>query len=292
MDTLSLLMHNPFAFAAYILIICALISCWFFPKYYIFAPIYIIAYSFAFLAEIVTYASLFPLAALVICFLALKFKPKRFTHLFSSMIVAIVGVCIMTHLLKGFHNLLLYKSMTFGSSQIPINIYLNFDKASFAVLLLGLFIPLLRTREDWKQMLYITIPWAAFTTVILIMYSRFAHLIAFDFKVPSISFMWLIINFFFVTIPEEAFFRGFLQSEICKGLPNKAAPFLSVLIVSLLFSSIHILFIANFYYIIATFIASVLYGSIFHFTKSIESSIITHFSLNVVHFFFFSYPML
>ncbi|MCH9621880.1 MAG: hypothetical protein S4CHLAM20_13110 [Chlamydiia bacterium] len=292
MSAISILLQNPLALVAYILIICAILSPWFFPKYYIFAPVYVISYSLAYLAGIVTYASLIPILIILICFWALKFNPKRFIHLFASMIVAILGLCIMTHMLRGFNNLQIYKAITIGSSSVPLNIYLNFDKATLAVLLLGLYIPLLKTFDQWKQMLFITLPLAAFTIFILIGYAKFAHLIAFDFKIPSITLMWLLVNFFFVTIPEETFFRGFLQSEIIKNLPNKAAPVLSILIVSLLFSAIHLLFIADFYYIIATFIASILYGTIYQLTKSIESSIITHFLVNTIHFFFFTYPLI
>ena len=292
MSALSLLVENPFAFAGYIFLICSIISCWICPKYYIFAPIYIIGYCFAFIGKIVTYASLFPLTLLVVCLLSLKFNPKRFIHLFASMIIAIIGLGLMTHMIKGFDNLLLIKEVIYGHSDIPINIYLNFDKVSLAIFILGLSIPVLQNKEEWKHTILITIPWIAFSAFILLGFAKITNFVGFDIKLPSTSIYWLIINFFFVVIPEEAFYRGFLQNEITKNLPNKAGPILAILSVSLLFALIHIFFVPNLTFITLTFIASILYGTIFYFSKAIESSIITHFSINVIHFFFFSYPYL
>lgn len=292
MEALSILFQNPYALIAYILVICALLSCWMFQGLYVFAPLYVIAYSFAFMGGIVSSLSLIPLGILVVTILCMRFDLKRFLHLFSAMVVAIIGMCIMTHLLKGFENMKLYNQITFGHSDVPINIYLNFDKASLAVLLLGLHIPLLRGREEWKQMLFITIPWIAFSAFILLGYAKVSNLVVLDLKIPAITLMWLIINFFFVTIPEETFYRGFLQNEITRSLNNKAAPLLAIIVVSIIHALVHLLFIVNMPYIIASFIASVLYGTIFYFTKSVESSILTHFSVNVIHFFIFSYPVL
>lgn len=290
MNALSLLVENPYAFTSYILLICSIISCWIYPKYFLFAPIYIIGYCFAFIGNIVTYASLFPLTILIICLLLLQFNPKRFIHLFSSMVVAIIGVGIMTHMIKGFNNFLLLKEITYGTSSIPINLYLNYDKVSLAIFLLGLSIPVIKEKEQWKHTILITIPWLAFSAFVLLGFAKLTNFVLFDIKFPITTLYWLIINFFFVVIPEEAFYRGFLQHEITKNLPNKAGPILAILSVSLLFALIHIFFIPNFTFITLAFIASVLYGTIFYFSKAIESSIITHFFINVIHFFFFSYP--
>ncbi len=290
MDAFFLLLHNPFAFSAYILLICSIIACWIAPKYYLFAPLYIASYSLAYFGGVVTYPSLFPLLLLIASLALLKCNVKRFIHLFASMIVAIAGVGIITHMIVGFNNLLLLSQVTYGNSNVFMNLYLNFDKVSLAIFLLGLNIKVLQTKESWKQTLIITIPWIAFSVFIFLGFSKMSHLVALDIKLPSTTAYWLIINLFFVVIPEEAFFRGFLQHEIVKNLKNKAAPALAILTVSLLFTLIHLFFSLNISFLVVTFIASVLYGTIFYFSGSIESAIITHFSVNVIHFFFFTYP--
>lgn len=292
MSAIYTLIHNPFASFAYFFLLAALISCWFCKGYYIFAPIYIIAYALAYVADIVTFASLFPISVITLCLLILKFYPKRFIHLFASMIIAIIGVFIMAHMVKGFNNLLLLKGITYGHSATAINMYLNFDKVSLAILLLGLYIPVIQKAEAWKYTFLIAIPYTAFAVILLFFYSKSANLATIDIKIPATTLYFLVVNLFFVAIPEEAFFRGFLQQEIVKGLPNKAGPFLAILSVSLLFGFMHFFFIPNFYFILGAIIASILYGTIYHFSQTIEAAIFTHFFVNVIHFFFFSYPFL
>ncbi len=291
MSVISTLFHNPYILGAYITLIGALFSCWVFKRVFLFAPLYLIAYALAYMGQIVNYLSLFPLVILLLCIFALKFHLKRFLHLFASLTLAIVGVGIMTHMIVGFNNFLLLANTTFGTSTTAINLYLNFDKLSLAVLLLGLWVPLVKTKEEWKHTFLISIPWLAFSAFILIAYGLSTNLLALDIKIPPSTIIFLIVNLFFVVIPEEAFYRGFLQNEIAKNLPNKAGPILAILVVSSLFALIHIFFIPNFSYILAVFIGSVLYGTIYQFSKSVESAMITHFGVNVIHFFFFTYPI-
>ena len=292
MSTIATLLQNPLASLAFLCLLFSLISCWFCKGYYLFAPIYLIAYALAYVSGVVTYASLLPLSIIVICLLLLRFHPRRFVHLFASLTLAILGVFIMAHMVKGFHNLLIIHAVEYGKSSIPINMYLNFDKVSLAVFLLGLYVPLIKGKERWKQTFLVVIPYSAIAIILLLFYGKAVHLFAYDFKIPATSLYFLIINLFFVTIPEEAFFRGFLQQEIIKGLPNKAGPFLAILSVSILFGMMHFFFIPNFYFIAGATIASLLYGTIYYFSGTIESAIATHFLVNVVHFFFFTYPFL
>lgn len=290
MHTISLLLSNPASFAAYIFLLIALISCFVDTKYYLFVPLYITSYLFAFYGGVVRIQSIIPLALLVLCLLSLKLKLKRFFHLFSGMVIAIIGIAIMAHLMGGFYNLLLFKEVSFGEADIALNIYLNYDKVSLGIFLLGLSIPILKGKEQWKNAMLVTFLWTAFSLFIMLGFARFSGLVVFDPKFPAITLYWLIINFFFVVIPEEAFYRGFLQNEIIKSLPNKAAPFLGILTVSLLFGLMHILFVPSLLFVVSAFLGSILYGTVFYLTRSIESAIITHFSVNIIHFFFFSYP--
>lgn len=260
MSTITILLSNPLASFAYLLLIAAIISCWILPKYYIFAPIYLISYGCAFAAGVTTTVSLLPVCVITLSLLSLKLHPKRFLHFFASMIIAVVGAGMMVHMVKGFNNLLLLKAVTFGDSKIPLNMYLNFDKASLGILLLGLYIPLIQEREKWKHMLYITIPWAAFSALVLFLFAKGVHLVNIDIKLPAQTLYFIVINFFFVVIPEEAFFRGFLQNEVVKGLSNRAAPVLGILSISLLFGFIHFFFVPNIYYILGVVIASIQIG--------------------------------
>ncbi|MFN5382224.1 MAG: lysostaphin resistance A-like protein [Alphaproteobacteria bacterium] len=45
-------------------------------------------------------------------------------------------------------------------------------------------------------------------------------------------------------------------------------------------------------YLIVVFIAGLFYGYAYQLTKRIEASILLHFLVNLIHFLFFTYPML
>jgi hypothetical protein len=66
----------------------------------------------------------------------------------------------------------------------------------------------------------------------------------------------------------------------------------SILTTSVLFTLLHLIWVANFPFLCLVFLASLIFGTIYQVTRSIEASIFCHFSLNVIHFFFFSYPAL
>ena len=143
-----------------------------------------------------------------------------------------------------------------------------------------------------KKMLAKTIPWIVLTLAVVLGIAYYLHMVKVDLKLPSITLLWLLIQIFFVIIPEEVFFRGFIQREIRKNLNNSAAGVLAVLVASLLFTLLHIFFIPDMSYLIAVFLTSLLYGAIYEMTGAIESSILTHLTVNTVHLFFFTYPML
>jgi membrane protease YdiL (CAAX protease family) len=153
---------------------------------------------------------------------------------------------------------------------------------------LAFSIPLLQS--GFRHVLFKMLILTALGVLILLLLSLSLHIITIDLKFPSITPIYLIANLFFVTIPEEAFFRGFLQRELEGYLQTKwAAPF-SIFAVSLLFVIMHFGFIRDFQFLLLSFIASLIYGTIYSLTRAIESSIFCHFLFNIIHFFFFTYP--
>ena len=141
-------------------------------------------------------------------------------------------------------------------------------------------------------MLLMTVPWMIFSGIIILILTQYLHMIRWDPKLPTISLAWLTLQLFFVVIPEEVFYRGFIQREIAKNLNNPLGGVFAVLITSLLFSLVHLLFIPNLAFIVVVFITSLLYGAIYQISDSIESAILTHFFTNICHFFLFTYPLL
>ena len=197
----------------------------------------------------------------------------------------------MGHFFPGFHNWQLGENLQISKDAYPYSFYLNFDKPFIGFFPLAISIPLL-SRMHLRSVILKTIALTALGVMILMILALYLHLIEIDLKLPHISAIWLIANLFFVTIPEEAFFRGFLQREINEYLNAKWAGTFSVIVVSLLFALLHFTFVRDLSYLSLTFIASLIYGGVYQATRSIESSIFCHYLFNVAHFFCFTYPAL
>ncbi|MED7819214.1 CPBP family intramembrane glutamic endopeptidase [Francisella sp. 19S2-4] len=97
----------------------------------------------------------------------------------------------------------------------------------------------------------------------------------------------MFVNLIFTCMPEEIFWRGFVQTKI----KTYTSPIVAVLITSLMFALIHIIFAGIFFAILA-FIASIIYGLAYIKTRKIEVSIICHYLVNIGQFIFFTYPIL
>jgi membrane protease YdiL (CAAX protease family) len=130
---------------------------------------------------------------------------------------------------------------------------------------------------------------------ILIMMGISLHLnvVKWDPKIPVIAVIWMIDNLIFVSIPEEAFFRGFIQRELYHRFGKNAfGSIASIFVTSLFFTLIHLIWVADLPFLCLVFIASIIFGTIYQVTESIEASIFCHYALNVTQFFLFTYPAL
>ena len=114
-----------------------------------------------------------------------------------------------------------------------------------------------------------------------------ASYVKFGIKFIPLFFLWALKNLFFVCVAEEALFRGFIQRNLETGLKNiKFGSMIALFIAAFLFGLAH--YKGGVVYILLAFIAGIGYGFAYKKTKHIEASILTHFSLNAVHFLFFT----
>lgn len=114
--------------------------------------------------------------------------------------------------------------------------------------------------------------------------------VSLDYKIPSLFAMRASCNFFLVAIPEEGFYRGFVQRTLCRYLGgSKRGNFIALLLTSMLFTLAHIYWSPSIDILIFVFLAGMLYGTVYLVSKRIESAICVHFLLNITHMVFFSY---
>ncbi len=229
----------------------------------------------------------------VICLGTLLWAPEglrlgKIQRLICYALFLILAIAMSIHLLPGFNNLLIYKQIQFADDSIPFNMYLNFDKTS-----VGLFIALFFTRTAFSELNAESIKTALVFLMVLVgiilPIAVCIHYVRLDLKFPTLGWLWIINNLFFVCLAEEGFFRGFIQSGLERILPKtKTYSGIAILISAACFGLAH--YKGGLAYVGFAGISSLFYGYVFQMTKRLEAPIVVHFGLNLIHFLMFSYP--
>ncbi|WP_075185612.1 CPBP family intramembrane glutamic endopeptidase [Teredinibacter haidensis] len=113
-------------------------------------------------------------------------------------------------------------------------------------------------------------------------------------KEASLIFLFGVSNLLVTCVSEEAFMRLLLQEQIGKYLStlfrsSTANEVMALGIVTLLFAATHGAFTsdAGAVYMMAGF----LYGLMYTLTRNIIVVVLLHFTVNIIHFSFFTYPL-
>lgn len=198
---------------------------------------------------------------------------------------------IADHRVDGFHSWKLFSDVTFSVGAVPYSLWFHFDKPILGFVLLFWGTRLCKTSADWKSVGR-TWRWIAPRMIALVVAAALAmHYIDVDLDFPPLGLPWMFLNLFGTCVAEEAFFRGFLQRQLDLRIGHtRAGNAFSLVLVSILFGLAH--FAGGVRYVLLASLAGMFYGTAYRRAGQIESAILTHFSLNCVHFFFFTYPHL
>lgn len=244
-------------------------------------------------ASILTPLGLIPIAILFFCHYFLKRDLNKGVRYLTFGVALTVSVGLFFHFLPGFHNWRIAANMTLSPQAVPYHLWLNFDKPFIGLFVLVFRQPLIAHAARLKAVLVRTLPIILVSILGMALLSWYWGLVGWAPKLPAILVPWMLCNLFFVTIPEEAFFRGFLQREIYEWFgKTKGASLLAVIVTSLFFTLLHVNFAPSFSFLGLIFLASMIYGALYQTTKAIESSILCHFLFNLTHFLLLSYPAL
>lgn len=238
---------------------------------YVFLPLALLAYALAIIG---------------------RTQPSSFTvRLFGGIIAVLLLTVLAVHGIKGFHNLLVLDGVKVSKDGLPFTMYLNMDKALAGIFVLA-FMPIARERPaNWHKLLLKTSLFAVLFGFFLLGLAVLCGKIHWDPKIPSFSWIWAINNLLFVSMAEEALFRGFIQKNLASVFSRwEKGPHLALLTTSLLFAFAH--YAGGIAYSIWGFLAGLGYGWLYLATGRIEASILAHFMLNAMHFFLFTYPAL
>lgn len=225
------------------------------------------------------------LVILIIGLIRWRFHYQRATKIVSEILLVAVSVGLFIHLFPGFNNLKYLDKVSVSAHSQPFTMYFNFDKALVPFILL-ICLPTLfsttaaKTAKPWQ--------WGALIIAVpaLLVIATLAGGLGFDVHVPTWLPAFILCNLFFVSLAEEALFRGYLQQRLTQWL---GSPYLALVICSLLFGAAH--FAGGPLLILFATLSGLIYGLAWMWSGKLWLAVSFHFGLNLVHLLFFTYPV-
>lgn len=221
-----------------------------------------------------------PLLAGIAALVALRrFDPIRSRqHILSEALLVLISLGLFLHLFPGFHNPLVVDEVKVGAQSLPFSFSFNFDKALIPFVLLACLPTLFRARACPPRY-----PWiAALALIAAVPLGGLAVEPHFPPWLPA----FMLANLFFVSLAEEALFRGYLQQRLSEKLGGLPALLISTLLFGLAHATGGVLLV-----VFAT-LAGLLYGLAWHWSGRLWLAAALHFALNLTHLLLFTYPAL
>ncbi len=199
------------------------------------------------------------------------------------------------HLVPAFHRLTIFDQIKFSERSSPFSMEFCLDQILVGLVIWYFYLPLrekaFAANTSIAKSFTITGQNLLILSGLLISAGLLSGYIAWDPKWPQGLGLWSLNNFFFVCFAEEAFFRGLLMNFL-KNLfgesASKSALWFALLVSSLLFGVAH--WAGGTTYMGLATVAGLFYGWTYLRTGDLRFSMLIHFSLNLIHLLFFTYP--
>ena len=225
----------------------------------------------------------------VVAYMTGRSEASRLQRILFGALTVLLALALALHLLPGFHNPVLVADIKFSVDAMPYTQYANFDKGAVGLILLALLARRARTIDEWREVLRRILPITVITAIAVIAAAIAAGSVRPDLKLPSYTPIFVITNLLFVTVAEEAFFRGFLQDRLSRSLSGiRFGEPIAIVVSAVLFGVAHIA--GGPVYAGIAALAGLGYAYSYAVVKRIEAPILMHFGLNAVHFIGFTYP--
>lgn len=199
-------------------------------------------------------------------------------HLF----IALWAIALAAHLLPGFNNLLVLNHVYSGALSSSFSMNLNIDKPMLIFAFILLMPSMLKKPKHQNK--WVLVISAMLILVFLPLLGYLMGLITVEFSLPHWIILFALNNLFITCVSEEVFFRGYLQNVL-----SRYGAYWSVIISGLLFGAAH--FSGGLPFVILGSIAGICYGLIYLATGKLYLAILAHFSFNLYHLIFYTYPV-
>ncbi|MBP2200360.1 CPBP family intramembrane glutamic endopeptidase [Pantoea cypripedii] len=228
-------------------------------------------------------AWLFLTALLLVAIARMRFGDKKVVVHTTEVLVLAFACGLMIHWIPGFHNVKVIDHASAGPESAPFSMYYNFDKALLPFVLLiamrSLFVSVTAYKPaKWQWLLLVAaVPALLLVAVLLGGLKPESH-------APAWLLQFVFANIFFVSLAEEALFRGYLQQRL-SGFMH---PVLALFIAALIFGAMHLA--GGMMLVVFATLAGVIYGLAWMWSGRLWVAVLFHAGLNIAHLLFFTYP--
>ena len=220
----------------------------------------------------------------LIALLLRRYRSVRPFAIGAELWLLFIAINLLSHFMPGFNNPRVLDQVQAGELSAPFNMYYNFDKALIPFLFLAILPTLFRTRPQcrvvpwyWWGLLIISLP-------LLLLLATLCGGLRIEPHAPAWLGQFMLANLFFVSLAEEALFRGYLQ----RRLSQLAGPTTGLLLTALLFGISHLA--GGVLLVVFASLAGVIYGLAWMWSGRLWVSALFHFALNLTHLLLFTYP--
>lgn len=197
-------------------------------------------------------------------------------------------LALSVHKFAGFMNPSLVSDMRVSEGAPAFTHNLNFDTTAAGLILFAVFCVPARSRDEWRDV-FRQYPIILGTPLVVFAVGLALGYVKVDPKFVAYTPIFFMCNLLFTCVTEEAFFRGFIQEQLTTGMKHwRSGPYIALVVAALLFGIAHakggplLIGLAS--------LAGLGYGYAYLRSKRIEAAILTHFTLNALHFVAFTYP--
>ena len=231
---------------------------------------------------------------LTLCYFSANTRDARHRrkHFLLLTGIGLISFLMALHIIPGFNYTPIVSNVLLSPLATPFKLSIGYDKALAGALIVFFLVRVTCTKDGWRKITGATFMVSAATLLCVVPLGLLLGIFTFDPKFSSYLPLWMFLNLFVTVIAEEAFFRVLLQDNLTAFLSGKVrhAAWWSVPIVALVFAAAH--GGGGFAYVVLVFFAGCGYGVAYKLGGGIEAAVGTHFIVNLVHFLFFTYPML
>lgn len=205
----------------------------------------------------------------------------------SGIFIFLMTIVLMTHMLTGISNPKIFDDYIFSDNAVSFTKYLNIDKAIAGLFLLLYVVPKPKKVNYENSIIGVLV--ATLVTSISLLSAVLIGMVEIDTKLTFLVIPWAITNLFLTCYTEEAFFRGFIQTQTANILKDrKFNNIVAVFVSGTLFGLVHLS--AGFAYTAIATLLGCSFAYIYYKTKNIYWPIFAHFIFNLSHFVLFTYP--